>query len=152
MGSLVPSHRQQMERSRKRVMKAARNDYQQGLENQKVRFGSPIDLQLTDGSPQARFRCTCLHQAIQEAYYDVNDSRTRHLPFHFRAFAPVSLLMLALDTPYRVSLVRSLFIHVSATTQVCLAVESRSHLATSLIMKYEECDMLALKCSCYCSE
>ena len=39
---LVPSHRQQMERSRKKVMKAARNDYQQGLENQKVRFRSSI--------------------------------------------------------------------------------------------------------------
>lgn len=72
-------------------------------------------------------------------------------PSSFERLLLVSLLILALDTPYRVSLVRSFFIHVSATTQACLAVESRSHLATSLIMKYEECDMLALKCICYCS-
>ena len=110
-----------MERSRKRVMKAARNDYQQGLENQKVRLGPPIALtsQLTDGSPQACLRCACLHQAIQEAYHDVNNSRTRRFP-SFERSALVSLLMLALDTSYCVSLVRLLFIHANATTQVCL--------------------------------
>ena len=98
IGGLVPSHRQQMERSRKRVMKAARNDYQQGLENQKARFGWTMVSQLTDGSPLARLRCACLHQPIQEAYYDVNNLRTHRFPFFFRALAPVSLLMLALDT------------------------------------------------------
>jgi len=54
MGGPVPSHRQQMERSRKRVMKAARSDYQQGLENQRVRFGSSIARQLADRFPEAR--------------------------------------------------------------------------------------------------
>lgn len=152
MGSLVPSHRQQMERSRKRVMKAARNDYQQGLENQKVRFGSPMVSQLTDGSPQARLRCTCLYQAIQEAYCDVNNPRTRRLPFLFRAFATGFPAHVSSRAANRVFLVLSLFMHVNATTQVCLVVESRSHPATSPVIKCEECDLLAVKCICYCSE
>ena len=150
MGGLVPSHRQQMERSRKRVMKAARNDYQQGLENQKVRFGWTMVSQMTDESPQARLRCACLHQPIQETYHDVNNSRTHRFPF---LLPLVSLLMLALDAPYRVFLVRLLFvIHVNATTQVCLVVESRSHPRTSPVITNEGCNMLAAKCICYYSE
>ena len=96
MDGLVPSHRQQMERSRKRVMKAAKNDYQQGLENQKVRFGSSITPQWTDRFPQARLGCSCLHQTIQEAYYDVKIPASCSLsgvrfgyPYSYQLYTPL---------------------------------------------------------------